>query len=51
MSQLRANPFSPQVELHSLMALLGLLWRTPSVVLKIICIVWIIVNIVSPDII
>jgi hypothetical protein len=33
--------------MHSLVALLGLLWRSPSPMLKIVCVLWILLNIVS----
>ena len=34
-----------EIEVHSLMALVGLLWRSPAPSLKIVCLVWILLNI------
>lgn len=36
-----------QVEVHSMMALLGLLWRSPSPLLRTLCVLWIFINLVS----
>ncbi|KAK0654745.1 hypothetical protein B0T16DRAFT_256 [Cercophora newfieldiana] len=34
-----------EIEVHSLIALVGLLWRSPAPSLKIVCLVWILLNI------